>query len=325
MPYHYPLSYQVTTVNWNGKYVTKLPDETYVPVFRILKSLGVNEVMLSGYVTVEEADFDMSEETLRLGGLLNGMGMSPAQHHGLSALYAPLDRPQEPVVERLVRSVRYTANLGAPALVLHPCNYFAPDYWNKRSITEVYDGECARYGEDAVIACAAANLREAAKTARELNVKIALENLDRFYPLSTPEILPRLVKETDMPEVGFCLDSGHAHCCGARSVLDWIRVDGKKLYTTHFHDNRGPRGDALTDSQWIAPEGIDEHNPPGFGTIPWVEVIKALRRTGYDRTVNFESVGWPYLDTERGFQAAIDYWRTCEEIADRELREEECR
>lgn len=320
MPVHYPLSYQVTTVSFNGKYVTRLPDEAFVPVLRILKSVGVSEVMLSGYVTVEDADFDMDAETKRIGDLLGGMGMSPAHHHGLSALYAPLDRPQEPVIRNLIRSVRYTANLGAPALALHPCHYYAPDLWNRLSVTEVYERECEKHGEDAVIACAAANLRAAASAARELGVKIALENLDRFNPLSTPGILPRLVAEADSPEIGFCVDSGHAHCCGARSVTDWIRTAGSRLYTTHFHDNRGPRGAALTDAKWIEPEGIDEHNPPGFGTIPWVDVIKALRSTGYSRTVNFESVGWPYTDTGKGFAEAVEYWRTCEEMADRELR-----
>ncbi|MFQ9799533.1 MAG: hypothetical protein ACLR23_12090 [Clostridia bacterium] len=48
-------------------------------------------------------------------------------------------------------------------------------------------------------------------------MKIALENLDRFEPMGSAELLPRLVKEAQSPAVGFCLDSGHAHCCGHTS------------------------------------------------------------------------------------------------------------
>ena len=63
----YPLSYQVNTVYFDGKRVRKLPEETYGNTLSILKSLGITEVMLSGYVMVEEADFDMDEETKHVG------------------------------------------------------------------------------------------------------------------------------------------------------------------------------------------------------------------------------------------------------------------
>ncbi len=38
----YSLSYPITTVNWNGERVTRMPDETFLPVCRILKELGVD-------------------------------------------------------------------------------------------------------------------------------------------------------------------------------------------------------------------------------------------------------------------------------------------
>ncbi|MDR0933028.1 MAG: hypothetical protein LBM70_08440, partial [Victivallales bacterium] len=106
----YELSYPITTVNWNGKFVTRCSEETYLPTCRILKELGIGRLMLTGYVTMEESDFDMFEETKRLGGLLNSMGMRPAQHHGLSATYAPLDKPQDEVIEKLIQAIHYTAN-----------------------------------------------------------------------------------------------------------------------------------------------------------------------------------------------------------------------
>ena len=106
----YPLSYQVNTVYFDGKQVRKLPEETYENTLSILKSLGITEVMLSGYVMVEEADFDMDDETKRVGNLLDSLEMKPAQHHGLAAVYAPLENSQDPVIEKLIREVQYIAN-----------------------------------------------------------------------------------------------------------------------------------------------------------------------------------------------------------------------
>ncbi len=70
----------------------EIPEE-----LEILKTLGISEVMLAGYVTVE-AEFDLSEETRRIGGCCP-LWESSAQHHGISAVYAPLAASQEPVVE----------------------------------------------------------------------------------------------------------------------------------------------------------------------------------------------------------------------------------
>lgn len=316
MKRNHELSYQVNTVRWDGKFVSRLPEESYLPQFRLLKSLGIREVMLSGYVTLEEADFDMDAETLRMGDLLDSMGMRPAQHHGLASVYAPLGASQEPVIERLIRSVRYTANLHSPALVIHPGHYYDPASWNKITVNEFYDAEVSKHGVEAVLETAARNLHEAALEAEKLGVKIALENVDRFEPMGGAALLPRLVATANSPAVGFCLDSGHAHCCGQTRVADWVPLMGNKLFTTHFHDNRGARLDALTDKKWIRPSDIDEHLPPGFGTIPWIDVIQTLDAIGYANTVNFESGAWPDCEPEEGYRHAIRFWRTLEFLAD---------
>ena len=48
--FHYKLSYHVTTVDWNDQYATRRAKETYEPEIRLLKSLGVDALMLTGYV-----------------------------------------------------------------------------------------------------------------------------------------------------------------------------------------------------------------------------------------------------------------------------------
>lgn len=312
----YPLSYQVNTVYFDGKRVRKLPEETYENTLSILKSLGITEVMLSGYVMVEEADFDMDDETKRVGNLLDSLEMKPAQHHGLAAVYAPLENSQDPVIEKLIREVQYTANLHSPVLVIHPSQYYEPDSWSRHvGNPDFFDNEIAQHGIDAVLSVAAHNLHEAGLEAERLGVKIALENLDRFEPMGSAELLPRLVKEAHSPAVGFCLDSGHAHCCGHTSVTQWIGIMRDKLFTTHFHDNRGARLQALSEDRWISPFGIDEHRPPGFGTIPWMDVITELRNIGYANTINFESGGWQEMPEEEGYRCAIAFWRELERIS----------
>ena len=67
---HYPLSYSVNTVNFDGQLIRRIPEEEYTEMFRLLKSLSVDQVMISGYVTIENADFDMDEETKHIGALL---------------------------------------------------------------------------------------------------------------------------------------------------------------------------------------------------------------------------------------------------------------
>ena len=308
---NYELSYQINTVNWDGHEITALPEESYLPTLKMLKSIGINEVMVSGYGDHEPAAFDMMEETKRIGDTLRSLGMKAAQHHGLCAMYAPLGTPQDVAVDMLKRQVDYAVNLTADVGMFHAgwCTE-----WKTSSNIQIFEETVKEHGLDALIAVCAKNLRIAGDYAQERGVKLALENCDRFEPMANIEILSRLIRAVDHPAVGFCLDSGHAHCC-CNNLLKWIETLGDKIFTTHFHDNRGMRKDALTDKTWISPRGIDEHLPPGFGTIPWVDVIQALHKANYQYTINFESGSWPNMDPKDGYLAAISFWRSLEYLA----------
>lgn len=309
---NYRLSYPIETVSWNGSVISRVPEEKYLPKLDLLNSLGISEVMISGYGDHEPSDFDMMEKTKRIGDLLSSMGMKAAQHHGLCPMYAPVGTSQDSAVRMLKRQVDYAVNLNADVGVFHSgwCTE-----WKKSSNIKQFEDTVECHGLDALIEVCANNLRLAGEYAQKKGVKLAIENCDRFEPMADIETLPRLVEKTDSPVVGFCLDSGHAHCC-CGNLMEWIEVMGDKLFTTHFHDNRGMRLQALGDEKWITPFGIDEHLPPGFGTIPWISVIQSLRKVGYQNTVNFESGEWPDMDVKEGCKAAIQYWRTCEYLAD---------
>ena len=311
----FTLSYPVPSVTWDGEKIRKIPDADISRSLDLMQQCGIDEVMLAGYHVEEDSDFDMDTETRRLGAELAGRGMRAAQHHGLSATYAALGTSQEEAIDHLRRCVDYTANLGAKALVLHT-GRVTGHFTEAAAYNDVFQSECARHGRRRVVEVCADNLRTAGDYAREREVLIALENLDRFEPLANMTELPELVALVDSPAVGYCLDTGHAHCAGS-DIIRWIQLMGEKLFTTHVHDNHGPSEEVLNSTGFVSPEGIDEHLPPGFGTIPWTNVIGELWRLGYPHPINFESGPWPGMEAAEGLRSAIRYWRTGEHLAGR--------
>ena len=309
----FTLSYPISSVTWDGSKIRRLPEAEISQSLDLMQRCGIHEVMITGYHVEEEADFDMDAETRRLGAELQRREMVAAQHHGLSATYAPAGLPQQEAVAHLCRCVDYTANLGARTLVLHSGRCLGR-FAGVAAAIACFESECARLGRQRVIEICAENLRAAGDYARERGVLIAFENLDRFEPLGNLAELPQLLALADSPAVGFCLDSGHAHCAG-NDPVKWVEVMGDKVFTTHFHDNHGPSEEVRKTTGFVTPKGIDEHLPPGFGTLSWVDLIIALTKSGYARTVNFESGAWPGWEAEEGLNLAIKYWRTSEHLA----------
>ena len=63
------------------------------------------------------------------------------------------------------------------------------------------------------------------------------------------------------PEVGFCLDVGHAYCFSATTLPDWWQALSPYLGELHLHDNDGT---------------FDQHHPPGSGMVDWDFVGRSL-------------------------------------------------
>jgi sugar phosphate isomerase/epimerase len=310
---HFELAYMVNTVEWDGKIIRQSDDARIEASLEMLQSLGISQVMLSGYQLEEPADFDMNEGAKHIGEMLLARGMRASQHHGLAATFAPVGESQSEVKDKLKRVVEITAQLQADTLVLH-AGRISGKHDSAGSFFTKYHDQVRAHGIDAVIDISAENIRYAGEAAAKYNVKIALENLDKFEPLSNLELLPKLINAVNLDNVGYCLDSGHAHACGVNPV-EWIEVMNNKLFTTHFHDNRGCPDWVRNATGFISPSGIDEHMPPGFGTISWLDVINALRKVNYPYAVTFESDCWTMDDREKGYLHAINFWRTAEALA----------
>ncbi len=285
-----------------------------------LASLGLRWAMTGGINPLDGPESDI-EEIVRIGSQwLRDAGLKVTSWHMAGPSFHRLERSQETVVANMLRNVRLFAPFKPKAMVMHAGWIWdtpediqqLPDSMFKHGecdrVLHMYAQEVARHGEDAVIATLAANMKVMAREAARYDMCLAFENMGDMMPVGSFDTLGKLVAAVDEPNAGYCLDSGHAWMRGENPV-DWVHFMGKKLFETHFHDNRG-------GSKAVEPlHGDDEHLPPGFGTIDWRKVIQAMDEIGFPGPVTFESEGWQLPDRLEGFRHAMRYWRGCERMA----------
>jgi sugar phosphate isomerase/epimerase len=113
-------------------------------------------------------------------------------------------------------------------------------------------------------------LREVARHASRLGVKLAVENLEEeaFSVEDFKAIFHAL------PEVKFLFDIGHANMRSleGKAIFSFIKNFSERMAHVHAHDNLG--------------EG-DDHLPIGAGNIDWPRVAAELRKV-YDGTITLE-------------------------------------
>jgi sugar phosphate isomerase/epimerase len=65
----------------------------------------------------------------------------------------------------------------------------------------------------------------------------------------------------------------------------------------------------------VATKEIDEHMPPGLGTINWIDVMIELNNVGYERPVGIEAGPWPGFGSVEGIILGLKWWQSCERLA----------
>lgn len=103
------------------------------------------------------------------------------------------------------------------------------------------------------------------------------------------EYLSRL----DEKYFGACLDTGHLFLFGGKPAEAVLSLGGR-LKTLHLHDNDGVK---------------DRHVLPLMGAADWPGFSEALRRTGYEGTLNLELKPLPYT------AASPKFWQFAKDIA----------
>jgi sugar phosphate isomerase/epimerase len=98
-------------------------------------------------------------------------------------------------------------------------------------------------------------------------VDVMLENIPN--EISTLERIEEFKRNSQLPEVGICYDTGHGHIQGITTGFESIR-------TTHVHDNNGEK---------------DEHLWPFEGTLDWPALIEKLFLANFKGPFMFEARG----------------------------------
>lgn len=161
-------------------------------------------------------------------------------------------------LDEVLRSLAVGAELGATKAVLHPG----------------YITGLAPFVMEQAVALAIESIATAVEAAKELGITLCIENLfPKHRPFAEPEQFARLLDR--FPGLNFVLDTGHAHMDdpGGGRITAFIDQCGGRLAHLHVSDNNGRQ---------------DEHLPLGEGSIDFVAVAKALKRSGYDDTTTLE-------------------------------------
>lgn len=164
---------------------------------------------------------------------------------------------------RIVKSMAFAAELGAPIIVVHGINtpedvdvcQYNFDYYN------AFLPYCQMY-----------------------NIKIGVENLFEYRSdgvwigrrFGSPESFNKMIEMLNSPFFVGCVDVGHARLTGNQPE-DFLRAVGENVQCLHIHDNEGV---------------IDSHVLPYMGSMNWDNIIEALREIKYQGDFNLEIVGY---------------------------------
>lgn len=141
------------------------------------------------------------------------------------------------------------------------------------------------------------------------NLRIAMENvpLQHQFGYRIDEMIT-MIESVGAPNLGICLDSGHAHA-SSLDVANAVRRIGRHLTSLHLHDNFGGGDPRATIKD------TDRHLVPGLGTINWPKVINALDEVGFSGPTLFEGVRIPGQGWEQAVELTIANWHAFEQLA----------
>ncbi len=209
--------------------------------FRKIKSVGFESVLL--WWGEFAGDLPLLEQPNCAARLGLRVENAHAPFDGCNDLWLP-DQDGKGYADRLIQAISGCAATGVPTLVVH-----------------LTDGDrpipCHPIGIE--------RLKPVVEAAVRYGVTLAFENLQQ---------LPHLERVLDTfcdPQVGFCYDSGHHHCCFP--THPFLERYGNRLAALHLHDNDGSK---------------DQHLLPYDGTFCWQNFADRLQQIGYTGDLTLE-------------------------------------
>ena len=237
--------------------------------------------------TAEEGMFNGSlEELTRIGEAFKAAELSidtfhlPFEKPVLDDIAALYESDRIRVVERMKYWIERAVACGAHIGILHPTSR------RKCNGIQCYDADFE--GIDRICGQANKTIQALLKFGEQFDFKIAIENMTPYTGGrlgSRNEHLKKLYQENAHPNLGFCLDTGHALMAYGKDVMSVYHTVEEHLIAFHLADNGGDR---------------DSHIQPGKGNFPWRDFFKALNKRGFKGNVCVETppfaIGPDYSD-----------------------------
>ena len=213
---------------------------TVLDKFKALKAAGFEGVEPNSHMSQAEVKAALEESGLKAASVC-------CSTHWDKLLSSPEERIRREGLEGLVQALKDAKFYGASSVL------FVPGKVIKRSVS--YD-DCFHRS--------VAGIRQALPVAKELGVKIAIENVWNDF-ITTPEQAVSFLDAIDSPMVGWHFDVGNAIRYGPSEK--WIPVLGKRILKLHIKEYSN-----LKSWRVKLLEG-DDH---------WPAIMHALDEVGYD-------------------------------------------
>lgn len=226
----------------------------HLPVLEKIKAAGFDGVEVPIFEGDEKHFAETKKELDRLGLKSSCVTVVDANTNPIS----PDEAVRKKALERLKWALNMAGALGADVIAgpMHSAlGVFSgngPTEDEKKRATEV--------------------LRQAAEHAKTVNVRIAIEYLNRFesYFLTTALDAVALVRAVNHPNFAMMYDSFHANIEEKDPVAAFTVASP---HVIHFHISEHDRG------------------TPGSGHVPWRDYFKALRKANFDGWLTIEAFG----------------------------------
>jgi len=213
----------------------------------LLKRFDIDSVEI--FVSPRHLDIRDAQQVQNAGMRLRDLGFQTITMHAPSYvgdLSSPIEELRNDTTVNCQKVLDAAMLLGAQLVTFHPASIDGEAReadWRWPSLHE--------------------SLRELSGYAEDRNLNLAVENLPEPFFGNDPKELYDEIANLDLPNVGLCLDIGHAFV--GKKIPDVIDLLGHKIFSVQASDNRG---------------SVDEHLPPGHGFVPWDDVLSKLRGLG---------------------------------------------
>lgn len=226
--------------------------------------------------TSEEGIFNGSlQELARIGEAFRKAGLSidtfhlPYDHPVMDDIAALYECDRTRVVEKMKYWIERAVACGATIGILHPTS--------RRKCNGISCYDVDKEGIDRICGQAGKTIQELLKFGEQFGFKIALENMTPYTGGrlgSRNEHMTRLYRDNAHPNLGFCMDTGHALMAYGKDVMSVYHALEDHLIAFHLADNAGDK---------------DSHILPGHGNFPWGDFFKALDKRGFKGNVCVET------------------------------------